>query len=122
LLEAEPAAYYNRIRCPTLLIHGSADASVSPEYSRMLLREIPGAELLEMEGSGHVPVARDPVKTNLAIAEFIERETVAEEAPEPRVRAWRRAMDRPRRALFISSPIGLGHVQRDLAIARELRQ
>ena len=26
-----------------------------------------------------------------------------------------------RRALFVSSPIGLGHVQRDLAIARELR-
>ena len=30
-------------------------------------------------------------------------------------------MSRPRRALFLSSPIGLGHVQRDLAIARELR-
>ena len=31
-------------------------------------------------------------------------------------------MSRKRRALFISSPIGLGHVQRDLAIARELRK
>ena len=31
-------------------------------------------------------------------------------------------MSRKRRALFISSPIGLGHVQRDLAIARELRE
>ena len=31
-------------------------------------------------------------------------------------------MKRGRRALFISSPIGLGHVQRDLAIARELRK
>jgi len=31
-------------------------------------------------------------------------------------------MSRPRRALFVSSPIGLGHVQRDLAIARELRK
>ena len=30
-------------------------------------------------------------------------------------------MNRKRRVLFISSPIGLGHVQRDLAIARELR-
>lgn len=26
-----------------------------------------------------------------------------------------------KRALFVSSPIGLGHAQRDLAIARELR-
>jgi len=31
-------------------------------------------------------------------------------------------MSRRRKALFISSPIGLGHVQRDLAIARELRK
>jgi len=29
---------------------------------------------------------------------------------------------RPRRVLWISSPIGLGHIQRDLAIARALRQ
>jgi predicted glycosyltransferase len=40
----------------------------------------------------------------------------------PRTRTWVRALARPRRALFISSPIGLGHVQRDLAIARELRK
>jgi predicted glycosyltransferase len=31
-------------------------------------------------------------------------------------------MKRQRKALFISSPIGLGHAQRDLAIARELRK
>ena len=35
---------------------------------------------------------------------------------------WRRAASRGRRALYISSPIGLGHVRRDLAIARELRR
>ena len=29
---------------------------------------------------------------------------------------------RPKRALFVSSPIGLGHAQRDVAIARELRR
>ncbi|HUG17278.1 MAG TPA: alpha/beta fold hydrolase [Thermomicrobiales bacterium] len=117
LFEHEPTAYYRHIACPTLLIHGSDDASVSPEFGRMLQAEIPGAELLIFEGSGHVPIARDPVRANLAIAEFIERD-----APEPRVRTWQRAMSRPRRALFVSSPIGLGHVQRDLAVARELRR
>jgi predicted glycosyltransferase len=41
----------------------------------------------------------------------------------PRVPARReRALRRPRRALFLSSPIGLGHVRRDLAIADELRK
>ena len=34
---------------------------------------------------------------------------------------WRRAIHRPRRALYVSSPIGLGHAWRDVAIARELR-
>jgi predicted glycosyltransferase len=34
---------------------------------------------------------------------------------------WTRALGRPRRALYVSSPIGLGHAQRDVAIADELR-
>ncbi|NYE18670.1 glycosyltransferase [Microbacterium immunditiarum] len=35
---------------------------------------------------------------------------------------WVRAQQRPRRALFLSSPIGLGHARRDIAIAQELRR
>ena len=35
---------------------------------------------------------------------------------------WTRGRSRRRRALFVCSPIGLGHAQRDVAIARELRQ
>ena len=36
-------------------------------------------------------------------------------------RTWTRSLSRPRRALYLSSPIGLGHAQRDVAIADELR-
>jgi predicted glycosyltransferase len=36
--------------------------------------------------------------------------------------AWPRARSRRRRALYISSPIGLGHALRDVAIADELRR
>ena len=36
-------------------------------------------------------------------------------------RTWTRSLARRRRALYISSPIGLGHAQRDVAIADELR-
>jgi predicted glycosyltransferase len=39
----------------------------------------------------------------------------------PSSRSWTRALARRRRALYLSSPIGLGHAQRDLAIADELR-
>jgi predicted glycosyltransferase len=35
--------------------------------------------------------------------------------------SWTRALGRRPRALYISSPIGLGHAQRDVAIAAELR-
>ena len=38
------------------------------------------------------------------------------------VTTWTRALDRTRKALYISSPIGLGHAQRDVAIAAELRK
>jgi predicted glycosyltransferase len=38
------------------------------------------------------------------------------------VRTYTRSLARRRRALYISSPIGLGHAQRDVAIADELRK
>jgi predicted glycosyltransferase len=40
--------------------------------------------------------------------------------PSP-ARTWTHALSRRRRALYLSSPIGLGHAQRDVAIADELR-
>ena len=42
--------------------------------------------------------------------------------PAPTWITWTRALSRRRRALYISSPIGLGHAQRDVAIAAELRK
>ncbi len=40
----------------------------------------------------------------------------------PEVRTWTRSLARRRKALYISSPIGLGHAQRDVSIAAELRK
>jgi predicted glycosyltransferase len=44
--------------------------------------------------------------------------TLAEAEP----RMWTRAKSRRKRALYVSSPIGLGHARRDVAIAKELRR
>ena len=59
-----------------------------------------------------------PVRVNLMIREFV--------GPDPPAgRAERRGWPRPRRrqrALYLSSPIGLGHARRDLAIVEELRK
>ena len=42
--------------------------------------------------------------------------------PPARPHRWARAKPAPKRALFVSSPIGLGHARRDVAIAAELRR
>ncbi len=42
--------------------------------------------------------------------------------PAPPPQRWVRGKSRRKRALYISSPIGLGHAQRDVAIADELRK
>ena len=39
-----------------------------------------------------------------------------------RTEVWTRGLSRRKRVLYLSSPIGLGHARRDLAIAQELRK
>jgi pimeloyl-ACP methyl ester carboxylesterase/predicted glycosyltransferase len=106
-----------RVRCPALVIHGTEDKLVEPERARGFASEL-GAALVLFEGSGHGPHARDPVQINGLVREFSE----SLERPDPEVRRWTRAVNRPKRALYVSSPIGLGHAQRDAAIADELRK
>ena len=106
--------FASAVKCPTLIIHGTDDRLVPLQQSYDLRDAITGSKLVLMDGSGHSPDARDPIKTNHLIHEFIGHDT-------PRTRTWQRAQSRPKRALFVSSPIGLGHVLRDLAIADELR-
>jgi predicted glycosyltransferase len=79
-----------------------------------------GGRLVLLEGAGHAPHARDPVKVNTEVAAFAGLDGDA--GAVPATRTWTRALRRPRRALYLSSPIGLGHARRDLAIARELRR
>jgi pimeloyl-ACP methyl ester carboxylesterase len=102
-----------RVRCPVLVIQGADDAITGPGRG-IALAEATGGELVLLEGSGHGPHVRDPVKVNLLLRDFLR--------PAPPPRRWARGRSRSRRALFISSPIGLGHAQRDAAIADELRR
>jgi pimeloyl-ACP methyl ester carboxylesterase/predicted glycosyltransferase len=110
----------NSIRCPVLIIHGSEDA-VSPLRRSEIAAEATGADLLVLEGSGHCPQARDPIRVNQALLQFFDRTTPAGERTPLRSR-WTRALDRSPRILYLSSPIGLGHARRDLAIACGLRE
>ena len=106
-----------RVRCPTLVVHGSDDR-IRPHAAGERLAELTGGSLATIEGGGHGPQARDPVVVNRLIKEFVAR--VRPDPPATHTR-WTHALGRPKRVLYLSSPIGLGHAQRDLAIARELR-
>ena len=102
-----------RVACPTLVIHGDQDGRVPYVKGQAVAELVPGARLLTIGGGGHLLQARDPVAFCRAVRDFV--------GVTPAPSTWVRSMARKRRALFISSAIGLGHVQRDLAIAREMR-
>jgi pimeloyl-ACP methyl ester carboxylesterase/predicted glycosyltransferase len=102
-----------QVACPVLVIQGTDDRITGPGRGIALADET-GGELVLLEGSGHGPHVRDPVKVNHLLRDFV--------APPRRAPRWVRGRARGKRALFISSPIGLGHAARDAAIAAELRQ
>ena len=106
-----------RVRCPVLVIHGDLDNCQTRERATAVA-DLTGGTLVTLEGAGHLPQARHPVKVNGLMREF--GETVV--PPAPKVKTWTRALSRRRRALYVSSPIGLGHARRDVAIAKELRK
>jgi pimeloyl-ACP methyl ester carboxylesterase/predicted glycosyltransferase len=107
----------SRVSCPTLVLHGDLDL-IRPHAQGAALAEATGGELVTLEGSGHLPNIRDPVRVNLLLHDFLS----AGLRPPSRRVARRAPARHPRRALYISSPIGLGHAHRDVAIARELRR
>jgi pimeloyl-ACP methyl ester carboxylesterase len=74
-LRADPAAAEDvcrRLRCPVLVINGDRDMCQPPARSHHVA-ELTGGELLVLEGAGHLPHARDPVKVNLEIDRFVRR-------------------------------------------------
>ncbi len=104
-----------RVRCPVLVIHGDDD-EIQSHARGAALADLTGGSLLTIAGGGHGPQGRDPIRVNEAIEQF-----VATVHPVARRQTWTRAACRRPRALYLSSPIGLGHARRDVAIATELR-
>ena len=100
--------------CPVLVISGERDM-IAPHRDARALARLSDARLEVVRGGGHMPHVREPVQVNLALREFVDRSF----RRDPTVH---RSGDGRPRALFVSAPIGLGHVQRDVAVTRELRK
>jgi pimeloyl-ACP methyl ester carboxylesterase/predicted glycosyltransferase len=105
------------VRCPVTVLHGSEDRIRSAAVGARLA-ELTRGRLVVVEGAGHGIPARDPVLVNTLVHEFVQQVS----PPPPVVTTRVRAPRRRRRLLYLSSPIGLGHAARDLAIATELRR
>jgi pimeloyl-ACP methyl ester carboxylesterase len=68
---AEVEAVLRRVRCPVLVVHGDDDR-VRPHAVGAAVAELTGGTLVTVEGGGHCPQARHPVRVNLLIREFVE--------------------------------------------------
>ena len=88
-----------RVRCPVLVIQGSEDRIAGPSRG-VALAEATGGELVMLEGSGHGPHVRDPVKVNLLLREFAlpsrAGSTLGARQSAPEAGALRLVSDRPR--------------------------
>ncbi len=115
---SELRAVARGLDCPVLVVSGERDRITPPRDARALAR-LTGARFESVAESGHFPHGRKPVGVNLALRELAE--DAFGRPRTPRDPTAFRPDGRPR-ALFVSSPIGLGHARRDVAIARELRR
>lgn len=106
---------YGRIRCPMLVIHGEKDA-ITPVATSEMVAKMTNCELAVIPGAGHAPHARFPAMINTLMRDFLAKH-LGTWKPEPPRRSGG-----PKKVLYLSSPIGLGHARRDLAIARKLRE
>lgn len=61
-----------RVQCPVLVVSGSEDRCQHPDRGR-IVAELTGGEYVLLEGAGHLPNARDPVKVNLLLRDFVRR-------------------------------------------------
>jgi pimeloyl-ACP methyl ester carboxylesterase len=119
-------ALLGRVQTPTLILHGTQDRIVPYAHARKFADAVPGARLVTFTDSGHGLPGREMVKVNHLVRDFVRGHGVSSHTvpardarrtppPPPRRRT-------ERRVLWLSSPIGLGHIQRDDAIARRLRE
>ena len=113
----EAEAMLRGIARPVLVIQGTDDRCQPLGRGENVVRWT-GGEHLVLEGAGHLPMARAPRRGQPGDQELRRPGRPVRPPRRPRSSGTRR----PPRALYLSSPIGLGHVRRDLAIADAMRE
>jgi pimeloyl-ACP methyl ester carboxylesterase len=63
----------DRIHAPTLVLHGTADRTVDPANARVLADAIAGAELVWLDGAGHLYHREQPDRADEAVLRFVRK-------------------------------------------------
>ncbi|MBF6592690.1 MAG: alpha/beta hydrolase, partial [Ktedonobacterales bacterium] len=71
------------VRCPTLVLWGEHDRLIPPIYGETLRQRIPGAQLVMLEGTGHMPMFEKHAEWSRAVVAFAagDRVPAVSEAP-----------------------------------------
>ena len=62
-----------QLRVPTLVVHGTEDRLIPVENGRRLAARIPGAELVLLEGAGHLYHSEQAEAADAAVLDFVRR-------------------------------------------------
>jgi len=112
-VETNVDAILENLDLPVLIFAGQKDQVVFPSASEYLHQKIRGSQFVPLEHAGHGFLRTWP-QVGRRILNFLKPEITP---PGPAT-----AQEGAARILWISSPIGLGHVKRDLVIADEMRK
>jgi 3-oxoadipate enol-lactonase len=61
------------LEVPTLVLHGTEDLVIAPGNAEILARRIPGAELVWLEGAGHLYHSEQADEADAAVLDFVRR-------------------------------------------------
>ncbi len=68
-----PARLLGRVTCPTLVVHGEADAAVPAVLAESIVARLPNARLELIPAGGHRPDIRTPEAVNSLLLDFLLR-------------------------------------------------
>jgi len=112
-VQTDVDACLGNLDLPVLIFAGQKDQVVFPSASEYLHQKIRGSRFVPIDQAGHGFLRSWP-QVAREILNFLKPQTASRAPEKDQVTASR--------ILWISSPIGLGHVKRDLAIADEMRK
>ena len=99
-----------RVRAPTQIVHRRGDRAIPHACGLELAASIPGARLVTLEGSAHLPWVGDRMSVARALGSFLSAPEAAASSPDPAA-----AMLLSRREREVLSLVALGLSDREIA-------